>query len=95
MWLHHPHFLPLVKQWWVNAPFVLVLRMHQFACKPKHVKAQIKNWNQHVFKNVFKKKELVKLQLEKIYNNIIQQGMNNDTYVKQKCLQQEWEELCS
>jgi hypothetical protein len=54
MWLRHPHFLPLLKQWWFSAPFVQGSRMHQFAKKMQYVKSQIKVWNQNVFKNVFK-----------------------------------------
>ena len=69
--------------------------MHQFASKLKYVKEQIKIWNIQVFKNVFKQKETVKLQLEEIHCSIIKIGMDNDTYVKQKELQIEWEELCS
>ncbi len=54
--------------------------------KFKHVKEKIKIWNQHAFKNVFKQKEVVKLQLDEIYGNIIQHGMDNDSYVKKKNL---------
>ena len=32
--------------------------------------------------------------MEDIHTDIIQNGMTNDTYIKQKNLQNEWEELC-
>ena len=94
MWLHHPHFLQHLKQWWVSAPFVPGSKMHQFAMKMKHIKKQIKQWNQDIFKNVLNQKEIVRVQLEDIHTDIVQNGMTNDTYIKQKNLQNEWEELC-
>lgn len=69
--------------------------MHQFVSKLKHVEEQIKIWNIQVFKNVFKQKEVVKLQLEEIHCSIIKNGMDSNTYIKQKELQHEWEELCN
>lgn len=94
MWLRHPHFLQHLKQWWVSAPFVPGSKMYQFAMKMKHIKKQIKQWNRDVFKNVFNQKEIVRVQLEDIHTDIIQNGITNDTYIKQKNLQNEWEELC-
>ena len=69
--------------------------MHQFAMKMKHIKKHIKQWNQDIFKNVFKQKEIVRLQLEEIHCSIIKFGMDSETYAKQKELQIEWEELCN
>ena len=69
--------------------------MHQFAMKLKYVKSQIRIWNQTVFKNVFQQKALVKDQLEDVYNQIIQEGMNEETYLSQNNLREQWEELCS
>ena len=44
---------------------------------------------------MFSQKSTVKQQLEDVYNHIIQNGMNEDTYVSQKNLQWEWDELCA
>ena len=55
--------------------------------KLKYVKSQIRIWNKHVFENVFSKKSAIKQQIEDVYNHIIQNGMNEDTYVSQKSLQ--------
>ena len=93
MWLRHPKILQNIQQWWNEAP-VDGLKMHQFAMKLKYVKTQIRIWNQQVLKNVFDQKEVVKHQLEEVYNQIIQKGMNEETYAYQKNLQIEWEELC-
>ena len=95
MWFHHPHFLPLLKKWWISAPFAPGSKIHQFSNKLKHVKEPVKIWNIQVFKNVFKQKEIVKLQLEESHCSIIKIGMENDTYVKKKELQVEWVELCN
>ena len=55
--------------------------------KLKYVKSQIKIWNQQVFKNLFHQKVEVKAQFEEIYNQIIQQGMNEETFSSQNHLQ--------
>ena len=47
-----------------------------------HIKKHIKQWNQDIFKNVFKQKEIVTVQLEDIHTDIIQNGMTNDTFIK-------------
>ena len=44
---------------------------------------------------MFQQKGIVKDQLEEVYNQIIQKGMNEETYSSQKNLQEQWEELCS
>lgn len=95
MWLRHPNFLKNVQHWWNEAPHVDGFKMHQFSMKLKYLKSQIRIWNQHVFKNVFSQKSAVKQQLEDVYNHIIQNGMNEDTYVSQKNLQRDWDELCA
>ena len=44
---------------------------------------------------MLQQKVLVKDQLHEVYNQIIQEGMNEETYSSQKNLQEQWEELCS
>ena len=63
--------------------------------KLKYVKSQIRIWNKQIFKNVFHQKAVVKEQLEEVYNQIIKQGMNDETYSFQKNLQSQWEDLCA
>ena len=95
MWLRHPQFLSNMYKWWQGAPYVAGTKMHQFAMKLKYVKLQIKSWNQNVFKNIFTQKSEVKKQLENVLTTIIQNGMDEDTFTRQKMLQQEWDELCT
>ena len=44
---------------------------------------------------MFHQKAVVKEQLEEVYNQIIQKGMNEETCTSQKNLQLQWEELCA
>ena len=67
MWLRHPSFLQNIQKWWNEVPLE-GQKMHQFAMKLKYIKSQIQIWNQKFFKNVFKKKAIVKDQLEEVYN---------------------------
>ena len=83
MWLRHPSFLQNIQQWW-NEAHVEGSKMHQFAMNLKLLKARIRMWNQTVFKNVFHQKFIVKDQLKEVYNQIIQEGMNEKTYSSKK-----------
>jgi ribonuclease HI/exonuclease III len=95
MWFRHPQFHHLLRVWWLNAPRVKGTKMYQFWSKLKHMKTQIKKWNKFVFKNVFSEKEVVKKKLYQINNHVIHHGLDSDTFLQQKHLQEEWEELCS
>ena len=89
MWFRHPHFLPLLKQWWIFAPYVEGNRMFQFYKKLQFLKSQIIQWNKYVFKNVFSQKGQVVKSLEDVHSHIILNGLTPDLYVKQKVLQVE------
>lgn len=69
-------------------------KMFQFFKKLQHVKAQIKAWNKHVFKNIFSKKEAVDKKISDLNDHIIYHGIDSNIYYKQKHLQGVWEELC-
>ena len=60
----------------------------------QYVKGRIKQWNKHVFKNIFHQKNCVAKLLQVINEHVIVNGLNSDTFLKQKNLQAEWEELC-
>jgi hypothetical protein len=94
MWFRHPHFLPLLKQWWTSAPFEKGSRMFQLYKKLQFLKKKIKFWNKNVFKNVFTQKAKVTKELEDIHSHIIIHGLTPDSFVKQRILQTQWEELC-
>ena len=44
---------------------------------------------------MFHEKVIVKDQLQEVYKQIIQEGMNEETFSSQKNLQDQWEELSS
>ena len=44
---------------------------------------------------MFHQKVIVKGQLQEVYNQIIQEGMNEEAYSSQKNLQDQWEEFFS
>ena len=94
MWFRHPHFLPLLRQWWVSCPNCEGTKMYRFYRKMQYVKGRIKHWNKHVFKNIFHQKNCVAKQLQVINEHVIVNGLDSDTFLKQKNLQAEWEELC-
>ena len=94
MWLRHPSFLQNIQHWW-NEAQVEGSKMHQFSMKLKTLKSRIRVWNKTVFKNVFHEKVIVKEQLQEVYQKIIQEGMNEETFLSQKNLQDQWEELSS
>lgn len=95
MWFTHPHFLSLLKQWWISALFCKGTKMYQFYSKLKFVKSQIMAWNKLVFKNIFYEKEAITNDWKVVNEEIIRHGTNSSTNDAQKKLQAYWEILCS
>lgn len=56
MWFRDTSFLPLLCQWWGEAPFLRGSRMFQLVKKISFLKKNIRSWNSLHFKNIFEEK---------------------------------------
>lgn len=93
MWFMHNEFFPLLKTWWLQAPYELRSIMYRFGKKMQFLKGKIKQWNIHVFKNIFHQKDLISKQFAVVNEQIISQGLTTQSFEHQRSLQVECEEL--
>lgn len=79
----------LVEEWWS----VSGLKMLCLSTKLKCLKQKIKEWNLHTFKNIFGTKESIEEELQAVEEDIMQNGMNSQSYVKDNELLGKYEEV--
>lgn len=92
MWLQDPNFLGLLEEWWKEEQ-VSGSKAYCLITKLKRIKQRILNWNKEHLKKIFQEKLLLEEELEKFQEGIINRGMENLTYLKEKELRNKYVDI--
>jgi hypothetical protein len=58
LWLTHPEFMPMIKNWWSSTHPLGFSKMYRFQQKLKLLKQHLKIWNKSTFGNIFLAKKI-------------------------------------
>lgn len=85
MWCRDGNLLGLLEGWWNEAKVGGSISFN-LAMKLQIIKKNLKEWNKEKFQNIFTKKENVESELEALNEKVIEDGMQNEEFHKEKQL---------
>ena len=83
MWFMDRSFMEQIQDWWQDDQFE-GSRMFFLVSKLKNLKQKIINWNKLHFKNIFQEKLDIEEKMSNLNKEIIEKGMNNESYLLEK-----------
>ncbi|XP_057870114.1 uncharacterized protein LOC131076796 [Cryptomeria japonica] len=92
MWYKDDNIINLIEQWWRESVFS-GSKMYIVANKLKLIKRRLLEWNREHFGNIFDKKLLVEMDLKDVNREVLDQGMDEPLFLKEKILLTEYEEI--
>jgi hypothetical protein len=92
LWLLHPDFQHLAKEWWSKAAINHGSSMYRFQQRLKNFKVLLKQWNKDCFGNIFQSIQTIEKQLEEIQKIFISGTRTADLMKKEEKLCEQLEE---
>lgn len=83
MWFENPEFINLLEQWW-NQISIKGSKMYSLVAKLKIIKNKALEWNKNNFNNIFTEKSTIEQEIVELNNEVIDKGMNECSYLKEK-----------
>ncbi|GLJ26421.1 hypothetical protein SUGI_0509500 [Cryptomeria japonica] len=83
MWLKDDKVLGLIEKWWKGTRF-LGSKLYRVLYKFKRAKNNLLRWNKTHFGNIFEAKVNLEEEMSKINNMVIEKGMDEALYLKEK-----------
>lgn len=94
MWMKEPNFLTLIENWWKEGTYE-GSKLFCFIAKLKSVKQKLLQWNSQHFKNIFSFKRLIEEQLAALNDKIILEGMDQESFQRERSLLLKYEDILS
>jgi len=86
-WLTHPDFHEFVRSTWLKFNPTSGSKMAIFQQKLKHLKGQIKHWNNTTFGNIFKAQEVLNQEMKIVQQRIIMEGRSEDLVKQEQAIE--------
>ncbi|GLJ40989.1 hypothetical protein SUGI_0848590 [Cryptomeria japonica] len=94
MWFRDDNIINLIEHWW-NGSVFSGLKMFIVANKLKLIKRKLLEWNRENFGNIFDKKLLIEKDLKDVNSEVLEKGMDEHLFLKEKSLLFEYEKILS
>eukprot|EP00253_Pinus_taeda_P011111 PITA_11111 len=91
-WLTHLTFKDFIRSTWNTFQSLEGSKMFQFQQKLKHLKSQIKRWNQETFGNIFQAQQDLNKEMKELQQQIITGGHNERTLEQEQRIRNQLEE---
>ncbi|XP_059066356.1 uncharacterized protein LOC131857673 [Cryptomeria japonica] len=94
MWFRDDNIINLIEKWWSGSVF-LGSKMFIMANKLKLIKRKLLEWNRINFGNIFDKKLSIENDLKDVNTEVLEKGMDEHLFLKEKSLLFEYEKIMS